>query len=388
MKNLPKGMYIIYDGPQQIVMITTYHLTKKLNSMTNQMYRDHSYLGHAYNILFSECIGTHSGGVWVTMKKPLDSFFSSGSMLQYNDTLDKCVDEWFEEKFQNKKTIEISLNKLDIDKLTINFLTTVVFGQVVDLNDLVVLHEQIVPLMGQRSGIRYGFKIGYHHELELIQKLYFKWIDIIKNNSTNSSGLISHLLSNEIYQNDSKKLIHTLYETVLFNVDIMINAISMLIWDIGSDEKVQDKLIKNNKYLNHVVLESARLHPGVVNTFTDSIKNEVIIEGHKFPINTMFSFDVREINRDPNVWINPNVFNPDRFDDDATLEQKVYRFGTGPRKCIGRGPADSIIKKVIMKILASYKIKILDKEMKIAKNGTLNNLANGSMTNIVQFIAN
>lgn len=395
--DLSSGMYIKWDGAQQIIMISSYALTKKFNTiMMNKTYRNHTYLGYAYTTLFSECIGTHYGNTWIKMKKPLDSFFSSGAMTTHHVLLDKCIDQWYNEKFGSKQMVEISLNELDIDVLTIKFLAIIVFGEATDknlsdLSELILLHEKIVPLMGPSTGIRYGFKIGYEKELDLIRLLYTKWNCLIFDHIENPSGLLLHLVGNEIYVTDTRKLIHTLYETILFNVDIMINAMAMLIWDIGKNQMIQDKLRReicegHETYLNCVVSESARLHPGVLNTFTDSIREEIEIDQHKFPAHTMFSFDVEKINKDPDVWTNPNVFNPDRFESDLSLFPKVYRFGLGPRKCIGRGPADRIIKKTILKILSTYKIRIIDDTICLGKNAILTNLANGSVSNVIQFI--
>lgn len=378
-------LYYHFDQDVPIVMIGSYKYAKELYTFQKKLYRDHSYFGYVYDILFKECIGTKYGEIWLEMKKPLDQYFSGGSVKKYYDELDECIDQWFSEKF-NSYNVTVRLGQLGLNMLTMKFLVIMGFGRSGDekiLQELSELHEKVVPLLN--SPLRYGIKLCQNEEINLVRQLYVKWVEFI--NIMDNSELITHLMhhQNQIY--DQKKLIHTLYELIMFNADVMINAITYLIWDIGSHADVQERLINNlddAEYLNKVIIESARLHPGVLTTFTDTNSEEIIIGNYKFPPKTLFSLDTKMINTDSNIWDNPNKFNPNRITEDSI--NKVFRFGMGQRKCIGRISADIILKKVITKIFSMYRVEIMENNINIAGSSVLSNLANGNSDNVVRFI--
>ena len=406
-----KHLSLKYDGAQRIVMIKSYNYAKKINTINTK--RKHNYLGYIYKKLFKECIGTKYGNEWLNMKKPLDKYFNSASVKYFYDMLDNCITEWFNKKL-NKSNVVLSLSELDIDELTMKFLLIMIFGKniltkelnnhLIELKSLSKIHNQILLIMGNNYAIRYGFLFGHNEEIALVKELCNRWIlfieKMIELSDNDSNNLISHLINIDIYNKNHTKLIHTLYELILFNTDIMINAISYLLWDIGTNADVRNKLtdeisylnrenityddISNLCYLNKVINESARLHPGVIQTFSETNIDSIILDKYEFSPGTQFSIDVNMVNRDPKIWKNANKFDPERYltNDDF---HKIYRFGLGPRRCIGRIPADYILKKVMVKIFLDYSILMSDKKL-ITPNPILSNLSNGLLTNKLVFI--
>ncbi|XP_036139076.1 cytochrome P450 6A1 isoform X2 [Monomorium pharaonis] len=70
------------------------------------------------------------------------------------------------------------------------------------------------------------------------------------------------------------------------------------------------------------------------------------------------------IHRNPNIYAKPDVFNPERFNEEAVQSRhpmSYLPFGDGPRNCIGSRFAEYQIKLGLIKILRNYKIHICDK---------------------------
>jgi len=391
------GIYYGYDGPNRIVMIGSYNLSKNFYSLTKKILeRNHDYLGRTYDILFKECIGTKWGETWLKMKKPLDGYFNNGSVRDYYELLDNCIDNWIKSKFEIKirgyDHFELCLGDLELDKLTMNFLAVMVFGKVTDedldrLYELAKLHEKILPMMSEYSPIRYGFRVGFQKEINDIRLLNKKWIEFMTDIIGKSEGLVNHFASEPTYMNDQKKIIHTLYEIILFNADIMTNAITHIIRDLALNPDIQEDLINAIKksdmeYIKRIITESARLHPGILNTFTDLVSDDFVFEDFTFPSGTMFSLDTFMINTDPNMWSNPLVFNPNRYDNEDI--DKVYRFGLGQRKCIGRISADVILQKVIQKIFSVYYVVPIQNTFDKKEEKSYVNIATGCIDNVVK----
>jgi len=95
----------------------------------------------------------------------------------------------------------------------------------------------------------------------------------------------------------------------------------------------------------------ARLNPGIVQTFAETITQPMDLGGFQCPANTLISLDTQMLNRDPDVWKDPHEFNPDRFNEtDSKQFYQYHRFGLGPRMCLGNIYADYILKSIVFSI--------------------------------------
>ncbi|XP_032675720.1 cytochrome P450 6A1-like isoform X2 [Odontomachus brunneus] len=158
----------------------------------------------------------------------------------------------------------------------------------------------------------------------------------------------------------------------------MTNAL----YELAQNHKIQDTLreeinqeyakndgvltydnIKKMDYLDKVFKETLRKYPPATflmrqstSSYTfDSIKINI-------PKGQPIWIPVYAIQRDPNIYPNPNVFDPERFKEEVTRNAMFYLpFGDGPRKCIGSRFAVYQTKIGLIKILRNYNIEICEK---------------------------
>jgi cytochrome P450 len=95
--------------------------------------------------------------------------------------------------------------------------------------------------------------------------------------------------------------------------------------------------VPNLPYAACVVKEAMRLYPPAYSIAREAAR-DVEIGGHLIPKGTVVIVNVFAMHRRPDVFSNPEAFDPDRFANDA--EKKMPRlaympFGAGPRICIG-----------------------------------------------------
>ncbi|XP_059612892.1 cytochrome P450 6a2-like [Phlebotomus argentipes] len=105
------------------------------------------------------------------------------------------------------------------------------------------------------------------------------------------------------------------------------------------DNKITYEALSEMKYLDQVINETLRKHP-VAGILSRSIKNdykvpntEVILEKG----NQIF-IPVLAIHHDPDIYPDPDKFDPERFTPEAVKSRHPYAFlafGEGPRNCIG-----------------------------------------------------
>ena len=115
--------------------------------------------------------------------------------------------------------------------------------------------------------------------------------------------------------------------------------------------------IKHCEYTKQVLEESMRLYPPAY--FVDRVNiEEDAFEGIQMPKRSNLLFSIKEIHMHKDYWENPEVFNPDRFANNAGMKHKAYfPFGAGPRMCIGNNFAMYEMILAITEIIQQYQLK-------------------------------
>jgi cytochrome P450 len=110
-------------------------------------------------------------------------------------------------------------------------------------------------------------------------------------------------------------------------------------------------------YTTAVLNESMRLYPPAWITDRENVTDDRIASYH-IKKGTLIGVSFYELHRNPKYWINPDVFDPERFLGDQKKQsmQYFYPFGAGPRMCIGAGFAMYEMCLTIFQILKKYKV--------------------------------
>ncbi len=109
-------------------------------------------------------------------------------------------------------------------------------------------------------------------------------------------------------------------------------------------------------YLDWVLSESMRLYPPAW-IQGRAASEEFELDGVHFPAGTLFILSQWVTHRIPELWGDPNVFRPERWDPEngQKVPQGAYfPFGAGPRICIGMPFAQLEAKLILMSILQKY----------------------------------
>nr|CAD7402230.1 unnamed protein product [Timema cristinae] len=116
--------------------------------------------------------------------------------------------------------------------------------------------------------------------------------------------------------------------------------------------------IQEMKYLEMVIKENQRLLPSVP-IFTRNLKQDVAIDGYIIPKGANVAIAPILIHRDPNLFPDPEIFNPERFSPENSLGRHPYQFisfSAGARNCIGQKYAMLEMKSTVSKVLRNYRL--------------------------------
>jgi cytochrome P450 len=150
---------------------------------------------------------------------------------------------------------------------------------------------------------------------------------------------------------------------LLAGVDTTSGTLMFLIWALSlpKNVKYQEKLIGealampdsmlNSKgipsadatgklpYLDAVIKETLRLYAPLPASEPRSLPIDTTIDGYKVPANTTVSMSPYSLHRNPEVFPDPLVFNPERWlgepKDVAEMKKWFWPFSSGGRMCIG-----------------------------------------------------
>jgi cytochrome P450 len=123
-------------------------------------------------------------------------------------------------------------------------------------------------------------------------------------------------------------------------------------------EAVSVEQLSKMPYLDQVFNEVERLHPPVAGGFRGVIKS-FEFNGYQVPEGWAAQYSILQTHRLPNVYPDPEKFDPDRW---LTTKQKPFSligFGGGPRVCIGVAFAKLEMKLIAAHLLRDYEWTLL-----------------------------
>ncbi|MED6294263.1 hypothetical protein CHARACLAT_019359 [Characodon lateralis] len=123
---------------------------------------------------------------------------------------------------------------------------------------------------------------------------------------------------------------------------------------------VQYQSLMEMEYLDSVVNESLRLFP-IAARLERVAKASVEINDLVIPKGMVVMVPTWPIQRDPEIWSEPEKFKPERFskENKDNIDPYTYMpFGSGPRNCIGMRFALLVMKLAVVEILQQYSFSV------------------------------
>ncbi|XP_034266131.1 cytochrome P450 1A1-like [Pantherophis guttatus] len=133
--------------------------------------------------------------------------------------------------------------------------------------------------------------------------------------------------------------------------------------------KFEDR--KDLHYTEAFINEVFRHSSFIPFTIPHCTTKDTLLNGYYIPQNTCIFINMYQVNHDENLWIDPDVFKPQRFLNEngelnKSLIEKVLIFGMGLRKCLGEEVARNEIFVILTTILQQLRLeKLLEEQLDI-----------------------
>lgn len=129
---------------------------------------------------------------------------------------------------------------------------------------------------------------------------------------------------------------------------------------VGLNRMVEESDLSNLKYLEMVIKESLRMHPPVPLIPRECIQ-DCNINGYHIPEKSRIVINAWAIGRDPNTWVDPHKFDPERFlESEVDVKGRDFElipFGSGRRGCVGIQLALVVVRLVVAQLVHCFDLK-------------------------------
>src|SRR5258708_26850632 len=142
------------------------------------------------------------------------------------------------------------------------------------------------------------------------------------------------------------------------NPDVMERARAEVL-AVLSGEQLSATHFPEIKYVEAVINETMRLDP-VIPNFGRTLTRPLKIAGRDLPAGVTIAPCIYLVHRRPELWPNPDQFNPDRFLESRQSPYTFFPFCGGARRCLGAAFATYQMKIGIAEILSRVELKPVD----------------------------
>ncbi|WP_034594739.1 cytochrome P450 [Hamadaea tsunoensis] len=125
---------------------------------------------------------------------------------------------------------------------------------------------------------------------------------------------------------------------------------------LGEDEEITVETIGRLAYARRLITETLRLYPPAW-LITRRTLGEVDLGEVRLPAGASVLFSPYAVHRDPTVYADPDVFDPDRWLGPAVPRVSFIPFGAGNRQCVGEGFAWTEALVVLATIARRYRLR-------------------------------
>ncbi|PHT31955.1 Cytochrome [Capsicum baccatum] len=145
---------------------------------------------------------------------------------------------------------------------------------------------------------------------------------------------------------------------LLRHPDVMKKVQNELEQVIGKNRMVEESDLESLEYLDMVIKESNRLHPAAPLLLPHESIEDCTVDGFHIPKGSRVLINIWAIGRDPDTWVEPEKFKPERFQgSNIDLRGRHFQllpFGSGRRSCPGLQLGLTVVRLMVAQLVHCF----------------------------------
>ncbi|KAI0814537.1 cytochrome P450 [Xylaria sp. FL0064] len=349
--------------------------------------------------ILGQCVGLISGEQWKRVRAVVDVPFCHSTATSYVPAIRKRTKNFLQELWETKELSHGVLRPADDLKLFPFLITAdIIYGPLTselesELRELAPQREALFQWVMEGGLPRFAVSAYLPWTKANRDLAAFKEQWRLFNEKAHKSAVNRGILGAPIVdffraraegKLSEREMLHTLDEMLFANLDVTIGAISWNVVFLAADRDVRARLLaeiessgsgdsyvlSSTTLLAACVNESARLRPLAAFSVPQSIPTPRVVGGYMFPAGTNFIVDSYALNvRSPYWGKDGDFYRPDRFLErqrggSTKIRYNYWRFGFGPRQCMGKYVADLVLRELLVQLVEGYELGLMLKESK------------------------
>ena len=343
--------------------------------------------------LLGQCLGLISGSRWKRLKAVIEPPFLHSQAINLLPAIERRTEAYFAKLNRHERLSRGLINPVeDLKFLPFWVVAEALYGVLTPEAE-----EELQALAQEREFL---FKKVIQGGLTRFS--WSKWVPTVTNqrlrsfqsawSTFNDNAYERALLSGEqtpiVQMIEAQKqhrcsraeLDQTLDEMLFANLDVTIGGLSWNLLFLAANPTVQESLCREmleantgnegkTRYIHNAtttllarcVLEAGRLKPLAAFSVPQAAPTARILDGYRIPQGTAFIVDTYALNvRDPFWGDDGRLYRPSRWSGlaPAAVRYHFWRFGFGPRTCLGRHLADLMLRSIVAYLVENYQLRL------------------------------
>lgn len=348
--------------------------------------------------LLGRCVGLISGQDWRAVRAMAEVPFTRRNATEHIDLIEDWVKRHIAERWQYGLLSKGLLDPAeDLKMLPFWIVAEVFYGKLTfeqkqELKQLAVLREELFKFVIHGGLARFSFSrylpTPANRKLAQFSLSWRNFNDRAYKRATSAYPTPPIVQMYKLCENGTityDQLLHTLDESLFANLDVTTGGISWVLVFLAANQNYSSRLlselnmhlsehngdrkpyiIANGTLLSAFIAESSRLRPLAAFSVPQSAPTPRVVDGFMIPAGTDFIVDAYGLNnRNLSFWgHDAALFRPERFLEHTKgatdLRYHFWRFGFGPRQCMGRYLADFVIRALVIHLVEYYDLSLMD----------------------------
>ncbi|BCS28402.1 cytochrome P450 monooxygenase gliC [Aspergillus puulaauensis] len=346
--------------------------------------------GHLMGEVLGQCLGLISGANWRTLRAVSEPAFAHSTAANYLGLIHRRVGSYLDQCSSIRAGLIDPV--ADFKFLPFFVIADLLYGEVTSqmeeaLRDMAPIRERLFQLVIRGGIARFSWSKYLPTEAgRVLKQFQSRWIAFnetayrraraLEATDTPVYQLFSAVERGEISADNASQ---TLDEMLFANLDVTIGSLSWNPVFLAAHPDVQDELHRSiaqaeqeegpemagylqrsSTCLATCILESARLKPLAAFSVPQAAPTERVLDGYLVTAGTSFIVDAYALNVEHEFWgVDRREYRPSRFLHLNVSETRyhLWRFGFGPRQCLGKYVADLIIRTFLAHLVRNWRLE-------------------------------